>query len=75
MNTLSSGNPQITTPGVAKLTSVTSTSVNTSSLTASTNVYVVSGNDVLPGVDSSVDVGGGILHFVNGILVRVETDA
>ena len=73
MNTLSSGNPQITNPGVAKLTSVTSNSVNTSSLTASTNVYVVSAGEVLPGVSHVLDLDNNEYHFVNGILVRVIT--
>lgn len=72
-NTLSAGNPQITNPGVANLTSVTSTSVNTSSLTASTNVYVVSAGEVLQGVSHVLDIDDNEYHFVNGILVRVIT--
>jgi hypothetical protein len=65
---------EITASGVASLTDVTSDNVNTQSLTAETNVYVVSGGVVLAGIDEAIDVGGDILHFVNGILVRVDAE-
>jgi hypothetical protein len=35
-------------------------------------VWVLSGDQVIQGVNDEINIGGRILHYVNGILVRVE---
>ena len=36
------------------------------------DVFVVSAGEVYPGLSTEVNVGGDILHFVEGILVKVD---
>ena len=36
------------------------------------DVFVVSAGEVRPGLSTEVNVGGDILHFVEGILVKVD---
>lgn len=65
--------PNQTIVGDAELNNVDSTIITCDQITANTDVYVVSGGQVLPGVNHVLDLDDNEYHFVNGILVRVIT--
>lgn len=65
------GKPHETDIGEAILGDVDAESVT--AITFTTNdVFVVSAGEVYPGLSTEVNVGGDILHFVEGILVKVD---
>ena len=64
--------PYITPPGQAILDEVTTRELETDQI-ITTDVYVVSGAEIMQGISTEINVGGDILHFVNGILVRYDT--
>jgi len=67
----STGKPFETEEGDATLESVDCVDLVSEAITTN-DVMVVSGGEILPGLSTQVNVGGDILHFVEGILVQVE---